>query len=81
MNNLNTIAVGQLRRIHHVHAPTSLSEIALYLQQLGFLPGEQVIVQRRAKPGNDPIVVRVGTSTFAIRKFEAACIKVETQDD
>lgn len=77
MSNLNSIPVGQIRRIERLQAPEALSEISMHLQQLGFLPGEQVVVQRRAKPGNDPIVVRVGTSTFAIRKFEAACVSLE----
>ena len=28
-------------------------------------------------PGGDPLVVRVGTSTFALRRVEAACIHVK----
>lgn len=75
--NLETARTGTIMRIQKIDAPTELSEIASHLQQLGFLPGEQVIVQRRAKPGNDPMVVRVGTSTFALRKLEAQCIRVE----
>ncbi len=81
--NLNTSPVGKLLRIDRVNGPTEynhnpeISEIAVHLQQLGFLPGEQIVVQRRARPGNDPIVVRVGTSTFALRKLEASCIVVE----
>lgn len=78
--NLNTSPVGKLLRINRVDASTKnpeLSEIAVHLLQLGFLPGEQIVVQRRAIPGNDPIVVRVGASTFALRKIEASCVVVE----
>ena len=87
--NLNTSPIGKLLRIGRVDVPnehpekagnigkTEISEIAVHLQQLGFLPGEQIVVQRRARPGNDPIVVRVGTSTFALRKLEASCVVVE----
>lgn len=81
--NLNTSPIGKLLRIGRVDVPTEqlekpeISEIAAHLHQLGFLPGEQIVVQRRARPGNDPIVVRVGTSTFALRKLEASCVVVE----
>ena len=30
----------------------------------------------RALPGGDPLVVRVGQSTFALRRAEAACVEV-----
>jgi ferrous iron transport protein A len=46
------------------------------LAELGFLPGERVRVLARAVFG-DPIAVRTGSGTFALRRFEAACITVE----
>ena len=46
------------------------------LAEIGFLPGEPVRVMARA-PGADPIAVRVGRSTFALRRFEAALVQVE----
>lgn len=46
------------------------------LQDLGFVPGERVAVMRRGWPGADPLVVRVGVSTYALRRAEAACIAV-----
>ncbi len=46
------------------------------LAELGFLPGERVRVLARAIFG-DPIAVRLGSGTFALRRFEAACIAVE----
>lgn len=41
------------------------------------MPGEQVELLARGALGGDPLVVRVGLSTFALRRAEAACILVE----
>jgi ferrous iron transport protein A len=46
---------------------------------LGFLPGERVRVLARALFG-DPIAVRLGSGTFALRRFEADCIQVDPLD-
>jgi ferrous iron transport protein A len=35
----------------------------------------------RAMPGGDPLVVRVGMSTFALRRAEARCIQIEKVQD
>lgn len=56
------------------------SEIVARLGELGFLPGERVRVVARGLFG-DPIAVRVGTGTFALRKAEAACIQVRLEDE
>jgi ferrous iron transport protein A len=31
---------------------------------------------RSFMPGGDPLVVRIGVSTFALRRAEAACVRV-----
>ena len=46
------------------------------LEDLGFLPGERVMVLMRGTPGREPLAVRIGHSTFALRRSEAACIRV-----
>lgn len=51
-------------------------ERARQLADIGFVAGERVAVLTRAWPGNDPLVVRVGHSRFALRSAEAACIRV-----
>jgi ferrous iron transport protein A len=51
-------------------------EVLLRLLEIGFLPGEQVQVMARGFPGNDPLAVRVGHTTFALRGREAALIRV-----
>lgn len=53
-------------------------EIIARLGELGFLPGEPVRVIARAFMG-DPLAVRVGTGTFALRRSEARCIHVRLE--
>lgn len=53
------------------------AERARQLADLGFVPGEEVVVVARAWPGGDPMVVRIGESRFALRGAEAACVRVE----
>ncbi|CAN5255278.1 hypothetical protein BH10PSE16_BH10PSE16_30220 [soil metagenome] len=51
-------------------------EVLLRLLEIGFLPGEPVQIMARGFPGNDPLAVRVGHTTFALRSHEAALIRV-----
>lgn len=51
-------------------------ELLLRLVEIGFLPGQCVRVLARAAAGGDPIAVRVGRSTFALRRREAALVHV-----
>lgn len=59
-----------------VHTPAHVPEWSGWLAEIGFLPGERVQLLGRAIPGGDPLVVRVGDSTFALRVAEAACVQV-----
>ena len=59
-----------------VLAPPDQPDWAERLAEIGFIPGESVAVLASAKTGDDPLVVRVGTSTFALRRAEAACVQV-----
>ena len=43
-------------------------DLLLRLLEIGFLPGERVRVVARAFPVGDPVAVRVGRSTFALRR-------------
>jgi ferrous iron transport protein A len=51
--------------------------VLLRLLEIGFLPGEPVRVIARGLPGGDPMAVRVGHTTFALRRHEAAMIRVQ----
>jgi ferrous iron transport protein A len=52
------------------------AEVGRRLAELGFLPGEAVRIVARGLMAREPIAVRVGTGTFALRLFEAACVRV-----
>ena len=47
------------------------------LRDLGFVPGAQCEVVARMWLGGDPIAVRIGGSTFALRRAEAAAVRVQ----
>jgi len=54
-------------------------DLLLRLMEIGFLPGERLRVIARALPGGDPIAVRLGHATFALRRFEAALVGVQRE--
>ena len=51
-------------------------ELSKRLAELGFLPGERVRIVGRGWFSREPLAVRIGTGTFALRLFEAACVQV-----
>ena len=60
-----------------VRVPDAMPEWHAWLEEIGFIPGESVCLLARALPWGDPLVVRIGNSTFALRRAEAACVLVE----
>jgi ferrous iron transport protein A len=75
-----SLAQASLRQRHvvaAVQAPADAPEWARWLEEIGFIPGEPVMLVARGALGGDPLVVRVGQSTFALRRAEAACVLVE----
>lgn len=46
------------------------------LRDLGFVAGAHCKVIARMWPAGDPLVVRIGGSTFALRRTEAAAVRV-----
>ena len=75
--SLDLSPIGRRFFVASVQGPVHAPEWATWLQELGFIVGEQVTLMVRGVPGGDPLVVRVGASTFAIRRAEAACVLVE----
>lgn len=51
-------------------------ELVLRLIEIGFFPGETLRVIAHGQPGNEPIAVRLGGTTFALRRLEAGYIRV-----
>ncbi len=75
---LADLATGMVARVVSVSAPDAPAplELGRRLAELGFLPGEAVRIVARGLMARDPIAVRIGTATFGLRLFEAACIRV-----
>jgi ferrous iron transport protein A len=46
--------------------------------ELGFVPGERIRMLKRGFTGG-PLAVKVGESTFALRRFEAALISIRPE--
>ncbi len=52
------------------------STVSRRLLELGFIPGEAIEVVEEIWPGGDPIAVRLGNTTFALRRREAGAVMV-----
>ena len=52
------------------------STIARRLLELGFVPGATIEIVATMWPGGDPMAVRVGGSTFALRRHEAQVVQI-----
>ena len=75
---LTDLRLGTCARVVSVAAADAATPVELgrRLAELGFLPGEAVRIVARGLMARAPIAVRIGTGTFALRLFEAACIRV-----
>lgn len=76
---LSDLPSGLPAVVESLTAPADLPEWANWLAEIGFLPGERVEVVRRGPIGGDPLVVRIGDSTFALHRAEAACVTVRPE--
>ena len=75
LTDLKTGATARVVSVIPAEGAAAL-ELERRLAELGFLPGEAVRVVARGLLARAPIAVRIGTGTFALRLFEAACIRV-----
>ena len=76
VETLDRWPVGTVGVVSALRAPGEATEWARLLDEIGFTVGERVEVMVRGVPGGDPLAVRIGDSTFALRRAEAACIEV-----
>ena len=80
---LHQLPRSQAARVVGFRACTNDSDqqVVMRLMEIGFLPGEAVHVIATGFPKGDPLAVRIGQSTFALRRHEAAWVEVvlETQ--
>lgn len=79
---LDALAVGQSGTVLHI-TPLPADQVgdgvdlARRLMELGFVPGERIRMLKRGIPGGDPLAIKVGNATFALRRFEAALITIQ----
>ncbi|MFO1321743.1 MAG: FeoA family protein [Burkholderiales bacterium] len=75
---LATLEEGCTATIIGIRPPDgpALAEHIQRLMELGFLPGASVRVVATGFPAGDPIAVRIGRATFALRRFEADLIGI-----
>jgi ferrous iron transport protein A len=82
LTTLDSLAAGQSATVIHL-APSSQHgdgiDVARRLMELGFVPGERIRMLKRGVPGGDPLAVKVGQSTFALRRFEAALVSIQPE--
>lgn len=57
----------------------AFDQIARRLRELGFVGGERVEVVAAGPFGGDPLLVQVGFTRFALRRSEAARVRVRTE--
>ena len=76
---LDLASIGHTLTVRQVQAPHAAPEWARWLEEIGFIVGERVMLMARGLPGGDPLVVRIGQSTFALRRAEAACVRVAAE--
>ncbi|MBX6964299.1 ferrous iron transport protein A [Alcaligenes faecalis] len=76
---LDTLARGQSGTVIGLQSTNNEHGQALILRlmEIGFLPGERVRVVATGFPGADPLAIRVGQATFALRRDEAAFVLIQ----
>ncbi len=62
--------------VEGVDAVPADDAVARRLSELGFVPGEPVRLLASAPFGGDPLLVQVGFTRFALRRAEAARVRV-----
>jgi ferrous iron transport protein A len=79
---LDAMTVGSTATVVHV-APGAAADggagLARRLMELGFVPGEKIRLLKRGMPGGEPLAIKVGSSTFALRRFEAALVSIQPE--
>lgn len=82
LTTLDALPIGSSGTVIHLAPGERLDagvDVARRLMELGFVPGERIRMLRRGMPGGEPMAVRVGDSTFALRRFEAALISIQPE--
>jgi len=73
---LSTLQRGAQAVVKSVEALHLGDAIAQRLRELGFVPGEAIRVVAHGPMGADTIAVQIGFTRFALRRAEAARVRV-----
>lgn len=74
LSELPNFTPAVVETVEHLSADDS---IARRLADLGFVPGETVRITASGPVGADPLLVQVGFTRFALRRSEAARVRVQ----
>jgi ferrous iron transport protein A len=55
------------------------ASIGRRLVEIGFVPGERILIVEEVWPGGDPMAVRIGSTVFALRRREAQAVLVDLE--
>ena len=75
---LSELPKGAVALVQEVEEVGPRDVIARRLRDLGFVRGEAVRVVALGPLGAEPVLVQIGFTRFALRRAEAARVKVET---
>ena len=79
---LDALQVGASATVTHVSPGDGADDgahLSRRLMELGFVPGEKIRMLKRGMPGGEPLAIKVGNSTFALRRFEAALVSIQPE--
>jgi ferrous iron transport protein A len=71
-----TAVIARIEALDIEATPQAREVLLNRLRDLGFIAGARCEVIARMWPGGDPVAVRIGGSTFALRRSEAAAVQV-----
>lgn len=74
LSELPSFTPAVVETVDHLSADDA---IARRLADLGFVPGETVRITASGPVGADPLLVQVGFTRFALRRSEAARVRVQ----
>ena len=77
IQSLSVLSPGATASVVSVGSGDAFTPVERRLIELGFVHGEHIEIIAQAMLGGDPFVVRVGTSTFALRRREVESVWVE----
>ncbi|MEO7916889.1 MAG: FeoA domain-containing protein [Dokdonella sp.] len=74
---LSELATNVHSVVREVESLGADDAIARRLRDLGFVAGEPLVIVASAPMGRDPLLVQIGYTRFALRRSEAARVRIE----